>query len=181
MSKKKSSLSAEERHLFRAEVGDVKRLRHDKVVLEPLQPKVISPRFVEVSHSIHDQFSDEYEPQVSEAGDALAFFRPGIQKTVLRKLRQGHFRLDASLDLHGYTVAEARSALNSFLYECRQDQSRYVCIVHGKGYGSQDRGPVLKNKVNSWLRQCDDVLAFYSAQPKHGGTGAVYTLLKKFT
>ena len=54
-----------------------------------------------------------------------------------------------------------------------------VRVVHGKGLGSGERGPVLKSKVNGWLRRWHEVLAFVSTRQGHGGTGAVYVLLRK--
>ncbi|NIW87182.1 MAG: DNA mismatch repair protein MutS, partial [Gammaproteobacteria bacterium] len=62
---------------------------------------------------------------------------------------------------------------------CRARQLRCVRVVHGKGHGSLHKLPVLKTKVQGWLRQRDEVLAFCSARPVDGGTGAVYVLLKK--
>jgi DNA-nicking Smr family endonuclease len=53
-----------------------------------------------------------------------------------------------------------------------------VRIIHGKGLRSRHKGPVIKTKVNTWLRQRDDILAFCSARPVDGGTGAIYVLLR---
>jgi DNA-nicking Smr family endonuclease len=57
-----------------------------------------------------------------------------------------------------------------------------IRIIHGKGKRSRNnKGPVIKTKVNHWLRQRDDVLAFCSARPIDGGTGAIYVLLRRNT
>lgn len=56
---------------------------------------------------------------------------------------------------------------------------RVVRIIHGKKNSSEGKMPVLKGKVNSWLRQKSEVLAFCSARPNDGGTRAVYVLLKR--
>jgi DNA-nicking Smr family endonuclease len=53
-----------------------------------------------------------------------------------------------------------------------------VRIIHGKGYGSNNQGPIIKPLVNKWLQQRNEILAFCSARPNDGGTGAVYVLLK---
>jgi len=97
----------------------------------------------------------------------------------MRKLARGKFSLQDEIDLHGMTVPEAKNALHEFMKHC--DLRGYTCIrvVHGKGMGSGDRGPILKGKVNKWLRQWDKVLAFVSARQIDGGTGAVYVLLRK--
>jgi len=84
------------------------------------------------------------------------------------------------LDLHGLTVIEARNELLEFLGECEVLGIRHAIIIHGKGFRSKDK-PVIKPMVNRWLRSTDNVLAFHSAQPKDGGSGAVYVLLKKMT
>ena len=114
-----------------------------------------------------------------ETGDELLFLRPGIQHNVLRKLRRGQYSCGSELDLHGMTVPVARQALAEFLYHCRNHGISCVRIIHGKGHGSKQQKPVLKNRVNQWLRQRDEILAFCSARPEDGGTGAVYVLLKR--
>jgi DNA-nicking Smr family endonuclease len=86
--------------------------------------------------------------------------------------------VELELDLHGLTVSYAREMLLEFLRACRQRRVRCVQIVHGKGKSS-DRQPILKHKLNLWLRQWEDVLAFCSARPRDGGTGAVYVLLRQ--
>jgi DNA-nicking Smr family endonuclease len=123
--------------------------------------------------------SDEYEPAEVETGEELLFVRPGLQHTVIRKLRRGHYVVEAELDLHGHTVSEARERIALFLHQARAMDKRCVRIIHGKGKSSEGKLPVLKGKVNSWLRQKDEVLAFCSATPSDGGTGAVYVLLRK--
>ena len=82
------------------------------------------------------------------------------------------------LDLHGLTARHAHKTLEMFLRDCHRRRIRCVHIIHGKGYGSEDRQPVLKQKLNLWLRQRHDVLAFCSATRRDGGTGAAYVLLR---
>jgi len=77
------------------------------------------------------------------------------------------------------TVAEAKPRLAEFIESCVRDGKLCVRVVHGKGRGSGSRGPVLKQKVNRWLRQWNSVLAFVSTRQVHGGTGAVYVLLRQ--
>jgi len=113
-----------------------------------------------------------------ETCDELLFSRSGLQHKVLRKLRRGQYAIGAELDLHGCTVVEARNLLVAFLNSCRHEQIRCVRIIHGKGNRSLQRQPILKGKVNYWLQQRDEVLAFCSARPVDGGAGAIYVLLK---
>jgi DNA-nicking Smr family endonuclease len=113
-----------------------------------------------------------------ESGEELAFVRPGYSPHILRRLRRGHWVVEASLDLHGMNRAEAAAAVREFLRECRSRRLGCVRIVHGKGLGSRNREPVLKGKVYHWLKLRDEVLAFAQAPTAHGGAGAVLVLLK---
>jgi len=135
-------------------------------------------RLLDDAAVVQEMFSDGLDPADLETGDELLFVRGGLQHNVLRKLRRGQYSIGAELDLHGFTAADARQALALFLHACRERRVRCVRIIHGKGNGSLHRLPVLKGKVNHWLQQRDEVLAFCSARPMDGGTGAVYVLLK---
>ena len=116
-----------------------------------------------------------------DAWFVLEFKRPGIQNGVYRKLRLGYYQVDARLDLHRMVVKQAREEVFSFIEEATRLGLRTLLIVHGKGQSKSqgDQTAVLKGYVNHWLQHLDQVQAFHSAQPQHGGTGAVYVLLKK--
>jgi len=118
---------------------------------------------------------DLYEMQ---PGDELLFRRAGVPETLLRRLRRGLYRIDFEVDLHGLTATEAGARLSAVLREARQRGARCIRIIHGKGLRSGTRGPVLKNAVNALLRRTDAVLAFASAPPRAGGTGATLVLLR---
>jgi DNA-nicking Smr family endonuclease len=120
--------------------------------------------------------ADLYDVQ---PGDELLFRRAGVSETVLRRLRRGQYRIDAEIDLHGLTVNDAAIQLGTFLRETRARQLRCIRVIHGKGLRSGTRGPVLKNTVNALLRRTDAVLAFASARPVAGGTGATLVLLAR--
>lgn len=112
-----------------------------------------------------------------KAEDSLHFARTGLQHKVLKRLKRGQITIEDTLDLHRKTTEEAREITRRFIDHCVQMGKRCVCIIHGKGRFSDK--PILKNFMNQWLRQHPMVLAFYSAQPRHGGTGALYVLLKR--
>ena len=116
-----------------------------------------------------------------DAWYVLAFKRPGIQHGVYKKLRQGRYEIDARLDLHRLSVKQARMDVHSFIQDAMQYGLRTVLILHGKGQRKteQEKTAVLKGYVHHWLQELDEVQAFHSAQPVHGGTGAVYVLLRK--
>ena len=111
----------------------------------------------------------------------LEFKRPGVQNGVFRKLKQGRYEAEARLDLHRMSAEIARRETFDFVQECYQLGLRSVLIIHGKGESKaeKERSSILKGCVDHWLRQLDIVQAFNSAQPRHGGTGAVYVLLRK--
>ena len=99
---------------------------------------------------------------------------PSLGPKIIRKLKQGNYDLEATLDLHGCTVSQSEDALEEFIQESLNDRLRCVLIIHGKGTQA-----ILKNQVNTYLQYHSQVLAFCSAKPKDGGVGALYALLKK--
>ena len=109
----------------------------------------------------------------------LEFKRPGVQHGVFRRLKQGRYSMDARLDLHRLTAEQARDEVFGFIREAVAYDLRNVMIVPGRGNHSSSPEAILKSYVNKWLREFDEVQAFCSAVPAHGGTGAVYVMLKK--
>lgn len=166
--------------LFRQAVGTVRPVQCDRIEPSRFRPAP-TPHFslADERQVLADMVSDYFEPADLETGEELYYRRDGVQQAVLRKLRRGHFQVAAALDLHGLTVLAAKVALATFLHDARRDCLSCVRIIHGKGNGSRHRGPVLKQKINHWLRQRDEVLAFCSARTVDGGTGAIYVLLRR--
>ena len=173
-------LSEADRELFRQAVGPVRPVRSDRVGQRP-PPPAPRPRAREQDdRAVLDALlSDAGSPEDLETGEELLYARPGLQRSVMRKLRRGQYAVTAECDLHGHTVPEARQALARFLRDATVRGHRCVRIVHGKGHRSRQRMPVLKRKVGGWLRQRDEVLAYASARPGDGGTGALYVLLRR--
>lgn len=124
-----------------------------------------------------DFLSMEYV-ELRDPHDILEFKRDGVQEGVYKKLRLGRYELQASLDLHRHTLKQAKAALLEFLRDCRECEVRSVLIRHGKGERSNPKA-LLKSYVSEWLRQWPEVLAYHSAQRMHGGSGALYVLLRK--
>ncbi len=114
-------------------------------------------------------------PLAAEA--TLEFARNGVQQGVIKKLKQAQPSWQAAVDLHGCTLDEAREAVGQLVHQAQGDGLQVIKIVHGKG--TQSGHPLLKTCVNGWLKQLDAVLAFVSALPRDGGTGAVYVLLRR--
>ncbi len=122
-------------------------------------------------------FSDGGSEDIG-AEDTLFFARPGLQQRQLQRLRRGQLPVEAELDMHGMTIPVAGKEVARFLAHCRDRHIRCVRIIHGKGYGSRETAPVLKNRIDHWLRQHHDVLAFCSTPRDRGGTGAINVLLR---
>ena len=173
----KKIISPKDSDLFRQAIGEVRAVKSDKIQLKSDNPK---PYPKPQSHDINEDWHDGLEPEIDDVSheETLNFTAPGIQNSVLVKLRKGFFGVQAELDLHGLNGEEAKRVLSQFLHGCVTRGYRCVHIIHGKGYRSTDNQPVLKNNINRWLRQHKNVQAFCSASPRQGGAGAVYVLLK---
>lgn len=166
--------------LFRSSVGEVARIKHDFVEQKPRKPAPVPRQRIADEKDVPKSLADPASViRDIETGDELYFKRPGIQQRVMEKLRRGQFAIEKELDLHGMNLPDAEAALKRFLSFCRQNNYRCIRIIHGKGRGSRDGKPVIKNRLNQWLQKNGEILAFCSARPADGGTGAVYVLLKK--
>lgn len=170
-----------EKNLFQRAAGQVQPLpKHGKVhhAPEPVAP-IPAQRQLDDQRVLREAISDEFDTStLLETDDALSFRRPGVGLDVARKLRRGHWSIQAEIDLHGLRSDDAREALAAFLREAVRQGLRCVRVVHGKGLGSPGKTPVLKGKVHSWLVQKNEVLSFVQARGDEGGAGAVVVLLK---
>jgi DNA-nicking Smr family endonuclease len=105
----------------------------------------------------------------------------GIDRANAERLKRGLHRIDARLDLHGMTQAEAHGALSAFIASSRVAGRRCVLVITGRGFGQSGPG-VLKSSVPRWLEEPElrrHILAIAPAQPQHGGPGATYLLLRR--
>ncbi len=180
MSRRKDS-SDDDSGLFRRLMGDAKPLEHAEKVPEHKPKAIPQARFRrrDEREVLRESLEADVEATEEGAGQTLHFHRPSVGRRTMRRLARGNYSVQDEIDLHGLTVPEAKDALHEFIGECESRHYTCVRVVHGKGLGSGNRGPVLKGKINKWLRQWKEVLAFVSARQVDGGTGAVYVLLKK--
>ncbi|MFQ5665459.1 MAG: Smr/MutS family protein [Candidatus Binatia bacterium] len=119
---------------------------------------------------------------ISDSDEYVEGAMVGLDPRLLRRLRAGEFTHQAHLDLHGMTSDEARVAVEEFLARAYQGGKRSVLIIHGRGRNSKDQIPILKRRLTSWLgrgQSARRILAFTSARPCDGGTGALYVLLRR--
>jgi DNA-nicking Smr family endonuclease len=158
------SISDDDKKLFREAVENIKpqkseRYDDDDIEEEPLE-----------------HYNDPLEPTLVDVDAKLSYFNQTLPHKVRRQLQRGQFTIEGILDLHKCTVEEAREQVAAFLQQASNEGSRCAIIIHGKGLDA--KAPILINKINQWLPQSQYVLAFCSCQAKHGGTGAVYVLLR---
>ncbi|MBP9942043.1 MAG: Smr/MutS family protein [Comamonas sp.] len=182
LARKAAPAAAErERNLFTHFVGAVIPLpRTDRFAFEqaPPTPRRLQHELDE-ERVLHEAMSDEFDVStLLDVDDQLSFRRPGIGLDVTHKLRGGHWSIQRQLDLHGLRSDEAREALGQFIRLSHRTGLRCVRVVHGKGLGSPGRTPILKAKVQRWLVQKKEVLAFVQARPADGGAGALVVLLQ---
>ena len=174
---KKPKISEEDESLFRSAMRGVKPLsQQNKVSFTPPPPRRKCKALPE-TETLQAPLSD-FEKETPVSGeDLIEFSRSGIQHKILRKMRLGQYNVEAILDLHGMHADQAKETLYHFLLQCSHRGATHILVIHGKGRTNLSK-PILKNKLNNWLRQLDNVLAFCSAATKDGSSGALYVLLK---
>lgn len=174
----------EEKSLFREFVGDVEPIRQSsknlKVPVDRNSPALVSRRMAAVkANASEDNFlaGEEHVPRV-KALDTLSFKRDGVQHGVFRRLKQGRYTVESSLDLHRLSVVQSRIEVLAFVLDCVAHDIRCGSISHGKGE-DRESPALLKSCVNYWLPELSDVLAFHSAPRHSGGLGVTLVLFRK--
>jgi len=167
--------------LFRDAVGPVRRLKRS--ASSPPQRPRPQPTAAQAERDEarvrEELLGHAFDPATIEVGDEIHYLKPGQPARLLKQLRRGHFSVRAELDLHEMTIAVAREAVRAFLDDAIARGDYCVRIVHGKGLRSRAQGPVLKKMTATLLARRKDVLAYASARPAQGGTGAVVVLLAR--
>ncbi len=169
------------KNLFLQAAGAVQPLQSKHRVLLKKELPEPAPRQTRLDEDavLQESISDDFDVStLLDTDEQMSFRRPGIGSDVTTKLRRGNWSIQAQLDLHGLRSDEARERLGQFLREAHKQGIRCVRIVHGKGLGSPGKAPVLKRKVQGWLVQKNEVLAFVQAKPADGGAGALVVLLQ---
>ena len=181
MSNEDDESSLDDATLFRRLMGDARPLGQDPRAPDYRPKPLPRARFRrdEDRDVLRESLAAEIDDLETGAGEALRYHRPSVGRRTMRRLARGGFSVQGEIDLHGMTVAEARPALREFVAVSMDRGHTCIRVVHGKGLGSCERGPILKSKVNQWLRRWNEVLAFVSTRQVDGGTGAVYVLLRK--
>jgi DNA-nicking Smr family endonuclease len=173
--------SDEEARLFREAIGRVRPLKMPRAAApqKPRPPPEAVQSLRDEARVRDELLTHAFDPASIEGGDEISYLKNGQPPRLLQKLRRGQFSVRAEIDLHEMSSAVAREAIRVFLEDCRRHRELCVRIVHGKGLRSKAPGPVLKQLTDALLRRRADVLAFASARPAQGGTGAVIVLLQR--
>jgi len=174
-----ATVSDEDSRLFREAIGEIRQF--DPVAPPPESPKPEPhPYMFEADEAAvpRELLDMAFDPGLMEVGEELTYLRDGYPPKLLRQLRRGQFSVQDEIDLHQMNAAAAQATIADFLAHAAEQGFRCVRIVHGKGLRSKASGPVLKVLTDRLLRRRDDVIAFASARPMQGGTGAVVVLLK---
>jgi len=184
LARERAQAAEAERQVFARSVGPVTPqpdpgladVRRSRPPPEPFQ------RQADERAALREAWSDEVDVEsLLLTDDGLSFRRPGVALDVVIRLRRGQWSVQNQIDLHGLTRDEAREALAGFVRQSHQRGQRCLRVVHGKGHGSPGRQPVLKGKVQRWLAQCGEVVAFTQAAGPQGGAGALIVLLDSHT
>lgn len=161
---------ADDLELFRETLDDVQPIEQNQA--QPFKKK-LAPKPLEQPKKEDEDLAD----LAMETPEFLEFRKPGVQIRVFEDLRRGVIEPEATLDLHGMRVTDAKKAFLRFFEQALHNGKRCIRIIHGKGRGSANQQPVLKQKTHQWLHQREEVLAYHTAPRWDGGTGAVYVLL----
>ena len=161
-----------EMQLFKKAMEGVVPIKQKQSLLPPiLQPKV----------TIEAQEPTGSLYQIDNSGEFFEGAQTNTDARLRSSLRRGDYAIQSRLDLHGKTVRQSQQAFENFILIHAQKGARCVLVVHGRGLHSPGSKPLIKEALIEWLqhgRAARHILAFSSARPQDGGTGAVYILLK---
>lgn len=169
---------------FFAEMQDVKPIiSDDKAQLhDPAAALAEKQKRASLQASIRDKLKNPLSMEGVKhvpPDDFIQFQQPGIQDGVFKKLRLGKYPLEVVISMAGKTLDESRDLLYQNVLSGHEKGVRALLIKHGTGENSKPFPALKKSYVNHWLRELEEVIAFHTAQPMHGGFGATYVLLKK--
>jgi DNA-nicking Smr family endonuclease len=174
------AVSAEDLELFESAVGKVRPLAKASAdIARPRPAPEPTQSLLDEARVPAELMASTIDPALIEVGEELSYLKPGLSPRLLRRLKRGQFSITDEIDLHQMNAEVARSAVKLFLEESKREGRLCVKLIHGKGLRSRSQGPVLKRLVDGLLRRRADVLAFASAPPAEGGTGAVVVLLRR--
>lgn len=196
----------DETSLFKEQMSDVKPLKKRKTIEpSPLKNSKTKPKIIinDLHNTPYQDNLDKRLNSLQKKQQAQHIVKPGVtincdpqfdlkitSDSILewgldslsqnhqQKLRHGEFIIENRIDLHGLERFEAQERLKRFIEHARSHGKRNLLVIHGKG-SRHGETPILKQHLFIWLKDYPYVLALQSAHAKHGGSGALYVLLKK--
>jgi len=173
----------DERLMYAEAMEGVRRIPRDKSLVKRSAPARIrrieraeDPRFL-----LEEAVRDKRRINVANMPEYMEGFAEGTNPITLNKLKNGEFSVQETLDLHGFSIENARMAFEEFITDSIREGLHCVKIVHGRGLKSKT-APVLKENLKAWILRAMNrkwVTAFSSARMCDGGPGATYIILKK--
>ncbi|RUO26416.1 DNA endonuclease SmrA [Aliidiomarina minuta] len=157
-------------------VAEVRQPHASTLAQEERRRAAVESAKLSVAEQLPEQVTDWVEPL-----ETISWRRDGVQDGVFRRLKRGQYEIQASLNLHQHRVSQARLAVADFIQQCYQKGVRNALIIHGMGRQSKPQPALLKSLCRQWLPLLNQVLAFHSARPEHGGAGASYVIIRKNT
>lgn len=185
MTRRKRSLSGEERTLWATVARTVAPLRAEDVMPEPPLAPVAEPQSLQA----------ELAKPVAAGTKIAKATKPApppalhpIERRTLTRVARGTIEIDGRIDLHGLTQMDAHDRLRGFLVDAQARGAKLVIVITGKGkatgedpFGMTERG-VLRRRVPQWLAEPGlrgIVIGFEEAHRSHGGGGALYVRIRK--
>ncbi|KTF12769.1 DNA endonuclease SmrA [Pseudoalteromonas sp. H103] len=170
--------------LFLSSMEDIKPINHDTVTpISNSHSATLAQqekrKAAQINLANDENYLQSEHVEILDPLAILSFKKDGVQSAVFKNLRLAKYQVDATLDLHGQLLKNARNTLFSFIADCHQRNIRVVLLRHGIGIKNKAKPGILKSYVNKWLQELPQVLAFHTALRHHGGSGATYVLLKK--
>jgi len=157
-----------------------KRVRSQDKDVRPAHPAPDDE--LEAVNRLHKLVKGSIEMDITFSDEYIEGAVSGVSRNIMRRLKRGQIPVQDHIDLHGLTKQEAEEEVRDFLVQSHRHGLRCVLIVHGRGLNSPDSLPVLKESLPVWLNRGPArkiVMAFASARPYDGGTGAIYVLLRR--
>jgi DNA-nicking Smr family endonuclease len=148
----------------------------------PAQPPNPGDPDAEGLGRLMDVISGKVEFELEFTDEYVQGFVKGLDSKIFRQLKAGQLSPEAHLDLHGLNMEQALSSVMVFVRQEYYLGKRCLLMVPGRGINSPGGQPVLKEELKTWLTRDPlkrVVLAFCTAQPRHGGAGALYVLLRQ--
>lgn len=136
----------------------------------------------EVHSQLLDLVSGKIEFSLEYTDEYIKGHIVGLDPKTFAQLKTGCYPPEAHLDLHGQSAAQAANALLQFMRDSYINNRRCVLLIPGRGNNSPEGYGVLRERLQAWLTRDPlkrVILAFCTAQPRHGGAGALYVLLRK--